>query len=184
MPESVTDRPTKAHEYVFMLAKSEKYYYDAAAVAEPAVGCNNHDLTGQGYSAPGQTKQTGNRKPRTAGNKSHKYVTEYEASATEEHRTKAGLMKVADKPWYTRNRRTVWTVATKPFPGVHFATFPPKLIEPCILAGCPVDGLVLDPFCGSGTTGMVAVQHGRRFVGCDINADYCRMAEERIQSGK
>ena len=81
----------------------------------------------------------------------------------------------------TRNRRSVWTVATQPFAEAHFATFPPKLIEPCILAGCPKDGLVLDPFCGSGTTGVVALRHSRRFVGIELNAEYVDMAHRRIQ---
>ena len=80
----------------------------------------------------------------------------------------------------TRNRRSVWTVTTKPYKGAHFATFPPKLIEPCILAGCPVGGTVLDPFTGSGTTGAVAIEHGRKFVGVELNADYIELAKARI----
>lgn len=79
-----------------------------------------------------------------------------------------------------RNKRNVWTVATAPFPGSHFATFPPDLIRPCILAGCPVGGTVLDPFFGSGTTGMVAVQEGRRFIGIELNPEYAAMARERV----
>jgi len=81
-----------------------------------------------------------------------------------------------------RTKRSVWTVTTKPFKGAHFATFPPKLIEPCILAGCPLGGVVLDPFAGAGTAGLVAVQHGRRFIGCEINPAYCDMALARIAS--
>jgi len=120
-------------------------------------------------------------KPRTAGNKSHKYVTAYDGSDTEEHRTKAGLMNIADTPWETRNRRSVWTVATRPYKGAHFATFPPDLIRPCILAGCPKDGTVLDPFGGSGTTALVALEEGRKAVLCELNTDYIALAHKRLE---
>ena len=119
-------------------------------------------------------------KPRTAGNKSHKYVDAYECSETEEHRTKAGLMKVADVPWERRNRRSVWTVSTQPFSEAHFATFPPALIEPCILAGSPRGGTVLDPFAGAGTTGLVADRLGRDAVLIELNPEYAEMARHRI----
>ncbi|MBW1779358.1 MAG: site-specific DNA-methyltransferase [Deltaproteobacteria bacterium] len=153
MPESVTDRPTKAHEYLFLMAKSKRYYYDHEAVKEPTVGRNHHDTTGCGNSSPGQTDQAGNRK-----------------------RTDK---EVALK----RNRRDVWAIATRSYTGAHFATFPPKLVEPCILAGCPEGGIVLDPFMGSGTTGSVALVEGRRFIGIELNADYCALARERIRKG-
>lgn len=155
MPESVTDRCTKAHEYIFLLSKSPRYYFDHEAIKEPATG-------------------------RNPGNKAHKYVAAYDASDTEEHRTKAGLLAVG--PRETRNRRSVWTVATKPFKGAHFATFPPDLIEPCILAGCPEGGTVLDPFGGAGTTGLVATQAGRNAVLCEINPEYVEMARKRIDA--
>jgi DNA modification methylase len=111
MPESVRDRCTKSHEYIFLLTKQPTYYFDHEAMKEPATSSH------------------------PAGNKSHKYVEAYETSDSEEHRTKAGLLKLANVVWATRNRRSVWTVTTKPFRGAHFATFPPALIEPCILAG-------------------------------------------------
>jgi DNA modification methylase len=222
MPESVTDRPTKAHEYVFLLSKGPRYSYDADAIREEAQDWGSRDRSGPLYdgSVGPQSGHTGLR---------------------DLNHTESG-----------RNKRSVWTVATQPFPGAHFATFPPKLIEPCILAGCPeracgecgapwerivertaadaaamrpkdprqflgaspkstlghsnshdgavrvgqartlgfapscghdaphVPGVVLDPFAGAGTTGMVALRHGRSFVGCELSADYVRLARDRI----
>ena len=120
MPESVRDRCTKAHEYLFLLSKGARYHFDSEAIKEPA--------------------------------------------------TKGA----------TRNRRSVWSVTTKPFKGAHFATFPPDLIEPCILAGCPAGGTVLDPFMGSGTTAAVSLQHGRQFVGVELNPEYLELARRRV----
>jgi DNA modification methylase len=148
MPESVTDRPTKAHEYLFLMAKSERYYYDAAAVREDGAG--RMDL--------GRMKQ-----PEARRNEGGKWAND------------CGFK---DDP--SRNRRTVWTVATEPYSEAHFATFPTKLIEPCILAGAPADGVVLDPFMGSGTTALVALKAGRKFVGIELNPKYAAMAESRI----
>jgi DNA modification methylase len=156
MPESVRDRCTKAHEYIFLLSKSERYFYDHQASKEPAVS----------------------EKP--AGNKRHKYADAYNASTSEEHRTKAGLVALAGVEWETRNRRSVWTVATRPYKGAHFATFPPALIEPCILAGSRPGDIVLDPFMGSGTTAQVALDHGRQYLGCELNPEYGSLQEERI----
>lgn len=180
MPESVRDRCTKAHEYIFLLSKAERYYFDSEAMQEPAskgaAGSEFHT----GKTAAHQLGRA-STKPRTSGNKSHKYVTAYDGSDTEEHRTKAGLMNIADTPWETRNRRSVWTVATKPYKGAHFATFPPDLIRPCILAGCPKDGTVLDPFGGSGTTALVALEEGRKAVLCELNTDYIALAHKRLE---
>ena len=156
MPESVTDRPTKAHEYLFLFAKSDRYYFDAEAFKEPAA-----------------------RAGAKAGGK--KYSSAESASALGRHHTAATLSGVVAE---TRNRRSVWTVAAKPFSGAHFATFPPALVEPCILAGAPAEGVVLDPFTGSGTTGMVARKMGRKFVGIELNPDYAEMARRRIASGR
>jgi DNA modification methylase len=153
MPESVRDRCTKAHEYVFLLSKSERYFFDSEAMKEPATG-------------------------RDPGNKAHKYADAYDASDSEEHRTKAGLLAVGARE--TRNRRSVWSVATRPYKGAHFATFPPALIEPCILAGSRPGDIVLDPFMGSGTTAQVALQHGRAYLGCELNSDYKALQDERI----
>jgi DNA modification methylase len=156
MPESVRDRCTKAHEYIFLLSKSERYFYDHEASKEPAVS----------------------EKP--AGNKRHKYADAYAAGNSEEHRTKAGLLALQGVEWETRNRRSVWTVATRPYKGAHFATFPPALIEPCILAGSRPGDVVLDPFMGSGTTAAVAKQHGRQFLGCELNEQYRHLQEARL----
>ena len=156
MPESVRDRCTKAHEYIFLLSKSERYFYDHDSSKEPAVS----------------------EKP--AGNKRHKYADAYQASDSEEHRTKAGLLALTGVEWEKRNRRSVWTVATRPYKGAHFATFPPALIEPCILAGSRPGDIVLDPFMGSGTTAQAALQHGRQYLGCELNPEYASLQKERI----
>ncbi len=150
MPESVTDRCTKAHEYVFMLSKSARYYFDAEAVKEEGV-------------YPAGTKAAKGSADRQAQQGVNARPPEY---------------KVYDG---FRNRRSVWTVATKPFAGAHFATFPPGLIEPCILAGSPVGGTVLDPFGGSGTTAGVAMKHGRSAVLCELNPEYAALMPERIR---
>ena len=146
MPESVTDRCTKAHEYIFLLSKSPRYWFDAKAIAEPLAG-DPH--------APGNTKLDASRND-------HDQM---------------------QKVWGTnglRNRRSVWTVATQPFSQAHFATFPPALIEPCILAGCPIGGTVLDPFGGAGTTGMVADRLQRNVTLIDLNPDYAKMSRARM----
>jgi site-specific DNA-methyltransferase (cytosine-N4-specific) len=171
MPESVTDRCTKSHEYLFLLSKSERYYYDAEAIKERAdKGASGSEFS-VGKTAAHQLGRS-STKPRTAGNKSHKYVDAYETAETEEHRSKAGLMKVADVAWESRNKRSVWTVATAPYADAHFATYPPDLIKPCILAGTRPGDVVLDPFGGSGTTGAVALELGRRALLIELNPEY------------
>ena len=146
MPESVRDRPTKAHEYIFLLSKNAKYYYDAEAIKEESV-CDR--LRGPALHAC----------PDTNGN------------SALARRESGGV----------RNRRSVWTVATYPVKDAHFATYPPDLIEPCILAGCPPDGTVLDPFAGSGTTGLAAIRHGRRFLGIELSAEYIEIHHKRLR---
>ena len=156
MPESVRDRCTKAHEYIFLLSKSERYFFDSEANKEAAVS----------------------EKP--AGNKRHKYADAYAAGTSEEHRTKAGLLALQGIEWEKRNRRSVWTVATRPYKGAHFATFPPALIEPCILAGSKPGDVVLDPFGGSGTTAEVAIRNGRKAVLCELNPAYISLIDKRV----
>ena len=169
MPESVTDRCTKAHEYIFLLSKSPRYYFDHEAMKEDAVGKTLHDLTGPGYAAPGQAPNSGNRKALRSDIESR-------------HRSQIrGGQSLQAEPDGRRNRRSVWTVATKPYSGAHFATFPPELIEPCILAGAPAGGVVLDPFFGSGTTGEVSQRLGRQWIGCELNPDYKPLQDERLR---
>jgi DNA modification methylase len=163
MPESVTDRCTKSHEYIFLMTKSAKYWYDAEAIREENVN-------------PLRT----NYKP---GKEAYSVGNVHDDSGRVKRND--GFQAYADgKVCEGRNKRDVWTVATAPFKGAHFATFPPKLIEPCILAGCPKGGVVLDPFIGSGTTGMVAVRNGRDYVGVELNPEYAEMAEKRIAGGR
>lgn len=154
MPESVTDRPTKAHEYIFLMSKSERYHYDAEAVAEESVG------TEYDRSMRPRDRLTGT--PHLAA---RKYI---KAGAT--------LGSGTEK----RNRRSVWMVPTQSFSEAHFATFPEDLILPCILAGCPTGGTVLDPFLGSGTTAVVAEMNGCKAVGIELNEDYIKIAMRRI----
>ena len=157
MPESVTDRPTKAHEYLFLLAKSERYYYDAAAIAEPLGTSPNAQSRG-----PKNTPL--DRGPREGGNDGLHDMA----------------LRMRNGDVTTRNKRTVWTINTEAYPEAHFATMPTALVEPCVMAGCPEHGTVLDPFAGSGTVGVVALRHGRNFIGIDLNPAYCEMARARI----
>lgn len=158
MPESVKDRCTKAHEYVFMLTKSNKYHYDHEAVKEDTVKKNINQFVDN----PAKDKQRGHGRRHAGFN--GRYAAEI---------ARNGAPK-------KRNKRSVWTVAPKPFKEAHFATYPPELIEPCILAGSPEGGVVLDPFFGAGTTGLVAERLGRTWVGCELNPEYAAIAERRI----
>jgi DNA modification methylase len=147
MPESVSDRCTKAHEYIFLLSKSARYYYKQDAIKEPSIYPDD------------------NRKAR-------QNLDDYKTQMSDKGQIRAVINPAGARSYPDRNRRSVWTVATNPYPGAHFATFPPDLIRPCILAGCPAGGIVLDPFCGSGTTGEVARECGVEFIGLDINFEY------------
>lgn len=153
MPESVRDRCTKAHEYVFLLSKSERYHYDSEAVMEPVAASTIERL-----SQPTLRRQEGGARVPGKTNGNMKAV-----GGTER-----------------RNRRSVWTVATRPYKGAHFATFPPALIEPCILAGSRPGDIVLDPFMGSGTTAAAALQHGRQYLGCELNPAYALLQQARV----
>jgi DNA modification methylase len=253
MPESVEDRPTRSHEYIFLLTKSERYFYDHVSAMEPAVGQSKHDLTGCGYCAPVQTGQGGNRKSR------YDYAFGGDKNAALFASGKNRVVMGRREPFrgtdgFLRNRRDVWLIPGKPFKGAHFAVFPEKLIEPCILAGTSGGGscfrcgfpqvrltkveksnrsnaakagmviegkghpssqirgnhdvrngpcvsvetvgwspgcdcrksdtvpcLVLDPFAGSGTTGVVSGRTGRNFLGIEINSEYVALARDRIR---
>lgn len=193
MPESVLDRCTKAHEYVFLLTKSPRYLFNADAIAEARSGDEDaNGFRGGSYvngatfdnSAGGKRQAVGNKRvgPRASGNKSHKYVEEYDGSDGEEHRTKAGLMKVAEKVYQTRNRRSVWTIGSEPFKEAHFATMPSELAKLCILAGSNRGDTVMDPFGGAGTTALVADRLERNAVMIELNPAYAEMARARIVS--
>lgn len=156
MPESVKDRCTKAHEYIFLLSKKPRYYYDHEAIKEDAKSAGKKAMSPQGWDI---SKGQGGHGAFHKDGRSNEF---YEFTQNPK-----------------KNKRSVWTVTTKPFKGAHFATFPQDLIEPCILAGCPEDGLVLDPFAGSGTTGLVANNHKRNAVLIELNPDYIKIIKER-----
>ena len=156
MPESVTDRCTKSHEYIFLLSKSQKYYYDHESIKEQAA--SDH----------------------VAGNKKHKYADDFEKNGTVQNRTKSGLKNIAGIKFEKRNKRSVWSVPVKPFKEAHFATFPQELIYDCIKAGAPEGGVILDPFMGAGTTAVVSRKLNRNYIGFELNPDYISISEKRI----
>lgn len=193
MPESVRDRCTKAHEYLFLLSKSERYYFDHEAIREPAAwipeASKMPDGWDTGAGAHGSFHRQGREKGRQShlpGNKMHKGTSAYEDGAAE-HRTKAGLVDYAqrvnadDSIAQKRTKRSVWTIATQPYAAAHFATFPEALVEPCVLAGSRPGDVVFDPFFGSGTVGQVAQRLGRRFLGCELNPDYESLQRDRLR---
>lgn len=152
MPESVRDRPTRAHEYLFLLTKSRRYVYDSDAIREPATD------TGRVNGRNGRDEHPSARPPGACPR----------------------TLKRLDYSQLGRNKRSVWTIPTKAYAAAHFATFPPALVEPCVLAGCPEGGVVLDPFAGAATTGLVALRLNRSFVGIELNPEYVEIARERI----
>ncbi len=178
MPESVTDRCTKAHEYVFLLSKKPKYYYNHEAIMEESVYATDDPAQqfgreGQLPSIPGQNhaQHRPTRKDVKKGGFNSKYAGDENGRVGDE-----SFRAIRDM----RNKRSVWTIATKPYKGSHFAVFPEALITPCILAGCPPGGIVLDPFMGSGTTASVAIQNGMGFAGCELNHDFVKLQKERL----
>ena len=163
MPEPVTDRPTSAHEHVFLLAKSARYFYDADAIREPLspLSIQVHSRYKDGGSSL-SSKVTGSGRKETTEN--------------------SGLRNGKDRDLDAgRNKRNVWEIATQPYADAHFATFPPKLVEPCILAGSSPGDVILDPFAGSGTTGVVALRHDRSFIGVELGPAYADLARWRIR---
>jgi DNA modification methylase len=179
MPESVTDRPTKAHEYLFLLTKSPTYAYDAEAIKEPATGNNPHDLTGGRYAPSGQRKHTGTR--RWAGKNEEAGAAVADSTNRIRHGFNERYRQSVPAGDGLRNKRSVWTIATQPNPDAHFATFPEALVTPCILAGCPGGGVVLDPFGGTGTVARVAEDLGRRWLLIELNPEYAAMADRRMK---
>jgi DNA modification methylase len=156
MPESVKDRCTKSHEYIFLLSKKPQYYFDYLSIQEDSINSEEEQISKR------------NKKQH------RKNAKEHEIKFVQQNFSK--IETVYEK----RNKRDVWTVTTKPYSGSHFAVFPTDLIEPCILAGSRVGDIVLDPFFGSGTTGQVSQQLGRKWIGCELNKDYEALQNERI----
>jgi|MGYP000029555827 DNA modification methylase len=160
MPESCKDRPSRCYEHIFLMAKSRKYYFNAEAIAEPVA-----------ESTPMRMRRKFGKNKYSAGipGQTHQHLNDYRPNGYAEE----------DIP-LLRNKRDVWQINSVPYKGAHFAAYPPKLVETCLLAGCPQDGIVLDPFLGSGTTAAVAKQMGRHYIGIELNPDYCALAEQRI----
>lgn len=179
MPESVTDRCTKSHEYIFLLSKSQKYYYDYEAIQESAVTQESGKNLGT-RGARGYSNASGNQRDCNGGFPMRTKNCQYDGQQpnTMHLRREQGL---PDKEYFVRNKRDVWSVNVKPDSVAHFATYPEELIMPCILAGCPSGGVVLDPFMGSGTTARVARKLNRHFVGFELNPEYCKIIEKKIQ---
>lgn len=192
MPASVKDRVTTCHEYIFLLSKKKKYYFDQDAIREPykdvsiarlARGVSSHHKNIDG--APGQPPHSMN-KPRANINKAATFKrTGSKREQPIPNQTYGTHRPNREDTLYNklgRNKRSVWTVSVKPYSGSHFAVFPPDLIEPCVLAGCPPGGIVLDPFFGSGTTGEVCLSHGRNYLGIELNPAYIELAEQRLSN--
>lgn len=190
MPESVRDRCTKAHEYVFLLSKSDRYFFDSEAMKEPAVatkpagngfagrqgGAEHMPMSGGSGGVEPWLPRSARDSFKRTGSKRKQAIPEQAVGTHREDRAEstydAGV----------RNRRSVWTVTTRPYSGAHFATFPPALIEPCILAGSKPGDVVLDPFGGCGTTAGVALKHGRHAMTCELNPEYAALTQDRIRS--
>lgn len=186
MPESIKDRCTKAHEYLFLLSKCPRYYFDQDAIREPATASTltrwDQDIAAQAGSDHVPGKNNGTMKA-VGRSKRNSFARDTKYSGGEHGQTGQHRSGRADIDYdETRNKRSVWTVATASFKGAHFATFPPDLIRPCVLAGAPRGGLVLDPFGGAGTTALVAMQEGRQSVICELNPEYAALARQRIDT--
>ncbi len=180
MPESVTDRCTKAHEYLFLLTKSERYYWDAEAMRERAVAADIGAMDGGAQRQADGTDANDGRNFRSKANSfkrdGSKRAEVIPGQTVGTHRAER---EESTYDTFTRNRRSVWTVPTQPYAGAHFAVFPAALIEPCILAGSRPGDLVLDPFMGSGTTAQVAQALGRQWIGCELNPEYAPLQQAR-----
>lgn len=187
MPESVKDRCTKSHEYIFLLSKSQQYYFDHEAIQEEATGYDGRKATAtqgsQKYKnadiyADGSRPQTIAR----GGTQRWKFKNLADKGQTPNTMHERRAEGLPDEVYPVRNKRDVWSIPVMPVKEAHFATFPEKLVEPCILAGCPVGGIVLDPFFGSGTTGRVATRLNRHYIGCELNPKYVEIAERRTDN--
>lgn len=181
MPESVTDRCTKSHEYIFLMSKSQRYYFDYEAISEPCADQSRTNYQSgkrsNGINKDRNDNDFGERsktwKPRTKN-----CMDDGQKPNTMHLRREAGL---PDEQYVVRNKRDVWSVNVKPDSVAHFATYPEELIRPCILAGCPKDGIVLDPFMGSGTTARVAMKLDRNYIGFELNPEYCNIINKKTR---
>ena len=183
MPESVQDRCTKAHEYLFLLSKNDRYHYDGDAVREASIGTEPGDIDGGPQRHPdGSNANLGRnyRRPNSPQSIDSPHGQGFTRRARGGVYIDRNSGNVPNES-FSRNRRSVWSISTEPFPEAHFATFPTGLVEPCILAGCPKDGTALDPFSGAGTTGLVADRLRRDAILIELNPDYAEMARRRIQ---
>lgn len=204
MPESVRDRPTKAHEYIFLLTKSAKYYYDYKAILEPAAYDGRKDTRFKGAVKYANGFAPTGTNPQSMAKRGHERWSNKIVGRTETKMQGTGydgdgkglhghsgyfdadgnLRTHVKDGIPARNKRSVWKISARPFRQAHFATFPEALIEPCILAGARVGDIVLDPFSGAGTTGVVAKKHGRSYIGFELNPEYLKMARERTEQTK
>jgi DNA modification methylase len=189
MPESVTDRCTKAHEYLFLLAKSERYYYDAEAIKERANGNAHSRKAIAGWAEDGAKSAIEHNRPAGVNPKATRHGQHSRMQVDRDPRH-LKFPKIKQNESFSeaisgdvvewRNKRDVWEIASYPYAEAHFATFPPDLVKPCILAGCPEGGTVLDPFSGAGTTGLVAIRHHRKYIGIELNPEYAAMSVRRL----
>jgi DNA modification methylase len=187
MPESTKDRPTKTHEYLFLMSRSRKYYYNAAAIAEKATG-GAHD---RGEAIPGpkslyspngfvRDRNQYSDRPKSRDNFARDTKeADVPGASCRQHRSERTPTFATGR----RNKRSVWTIPTQAFPEAHFATFPEDLVTPCILAGSPPGGLIIDPFSGAGTVGVVARRNGNPYIGIELNPEYCEMQKRRLRQG-
>lgn len=184
MPESVKDRPTKAHEYVFLLAKSQKYYYDNEAIMEDSIYGEQHANKSTSWGTNRKHPNKSNVEDYAYKGENHtSYVVHKNVIDDGQQPNSMHIKRMngeQDEVYYKKNKRTVWTITTQPFKGAHFAVMPEKLVEPCVMAGSRPGDLILDPFAGSGTVGVVAQKHGRQFIGIELNPDYVKLAEARL----
>ncbi len=170
MPESVSDRCTKSHEYIFLLSKNSSYYFDSEAIEEPA-----------NYDGRSDTLLKGSNKYSDGSYMPNQNGQSFASGVHERWKFKQFDNGEKDAVYAVRHKRDVWTVSTKPYKGAHFATYPEELIEPMVLAGCPVNGVILDPFSGSGTTGVVALRNDRKYIGLELNKEYVDLSIKRIE---
>lgn len=185
MPESVTDRCTKSHEYIFLMSKSQKYYFDYEAIQEEATGYDGRKDTMMKGSKKYDTQIMPNQSVQSMAKNGHERW-KFKSKNCQYDGQRPNSMHLAreagmpDEVYPVRNKRDVWTVNTKPCKEAHFATYPFELIKPCILAGCPENGIVLDPFMGSGTTAIVARSLNRNYLGVELNPEYIKIAHRRL----